>query len=231
MKAKLTIVFVVIIPSPEKGNTYSDQTDRFPYQSSQGNKYVLILYNYDTNAILQHPLKDRTASQITFAWKHTQDRLTGNGHRYNLHLLDDEISAEFKASLEDKNIAYQLSPQGNHRMNAAERSIRTFKNHFSAGLASCHPDFPIREWDRLLDQAELTFDSLRNSRFNQSSSAWTYLFGNHDFNRVPLVPPGTKFLIHSKPNERASCKYHGKEGYYVGPAKQHYRCITCWMNK
>ena len=34
--------------------------------------------------------------------------------------------------------------------NAAERAIRTFKNHFIAGLASIDNQYPIREWDRLL---------------------------------------------------------------------------------
>ena len=83
----------------------------------------------------------------------------------------------------------------------------------------------------MLDQAELALYLLRNSRVNPSLSAWNYLFGNHDFNEVSLEPPGTNVFVHSKPNERASWEYHGKEGYYGGLAKQHYRCITYWMSQ
>ena len=133
--------------------------------------------------------------------------------------------------LKTKKILYQLAPPGNHRTNAAERAIQTFKHHFLAGLASCHPDYPFREWDCLLTQAELTLNLLCNSRVNPKLSAWAYLFGNHDFNQVPLAPPGTKVIVHTKATDRASWEYHGKEGFYVGPAPKHYRCITCWMSK
>ena len=50
-------------------------------------------------------------------------------------------------------VQYQLVPPHTHRANAAEGAIQTFKNHFKSGLASLHPDFPVAEWDRLLDQA------------------------------------------------------------------------------
>ena len=38
------------------GKIYTDQTGRFPVTSSQGNKYILLLYDYDTNAILTEPI-------------------------------------------------------------------------------------------------------------------------------------------------------------------------------
>ena len=60
---------VTIIPAPEKGKTYSDQTRIFLYQSSRGTQYIFILYNYDSNAIPHAPLKNRTVEQITKAWK------------------------------------------------------------------------------------------------------------------------------------------------------------------
>ena len=55
---------------------------------------------------------------------------------------------------------FQLVPPHTHRANAAERAIQTFKNHFKAGIASLDPDFPITEWDRLLEQAFLTLNLL-----------------------------------------------------------------------
>ena len=61
---------------------------------------------------------------------------------------------------------------------------------------------PIHQWDKIVDQAELTMNSLRNSRVNPNLSAWAYLFGNHDFNKVPLAPPGAKIVLHSKPTQQ-----------------------------
>ena len=52
--------YSVIIPAPgktEKGKSYSDQTGRFPYQSSRGNKYICVTYNYNANAFLFELLK------------------------------------------------------------------------------------------------------------------------------------------------------------------------------
>ena len=49
--------YSTIIPAPDNGKTYTDQTGRFPYQSSRGNKYIFLLYNYDANAILCEAIK------------------------------------------------------------------------------------------------------------------------------------------------------------------------------
>ena len=77
-----------------------------------------------------------------------------------------------KHAFEKHNIDFQLVPPHQHRRNAAERAIMTFKNHLLAGLATCDPSFTIREWDRILDQCELTLNLLRNSRVNPNLSAW-----------------------------------------------------------
>ena len=102
------------------------------------------------------------------------------------------------------NAQFQLVPPHNHRTNLAERAIQTFKNHFKAGLSSLHPDFPIAEWDRLLPQAFLTLNLLRQATANPNLSAYAYLFGNFDFNKTPLAPPGSKVIIHIKPLQRLS---------------------------
>ena len=37
-------------------------------------------------------------------------------------------------------------------------------------------------------------------------------FGAHDFNKIPLPPPGTQVIIHSKPAKRASWVFHEEDG-------------------
>jgi hypothetical protein len=51
------------------GQIYTDQTGRPPVVSSKGNKYIMILYDYDINAILAQPIKDRTAPELLKAFK------------------------------------------------------------------------------------------------------------------------------------------------------------------
>jgi hypothetical protein len=48
----------------DAGQIYTDQTGRSPVVSSKGNKYIMILYDYDSNAILAQPIKDRTAPEL-----------------------------------------------------------------------------------------------------------------------------------------------------------------------
>jgi hypothetical protein len=62
--------------------------------------------------------------------------------------MDNEASAALKSYFTEQDMTYQLVPPHCHRHNAAERAIRTFKEHFVAGLASVDPDFPMHLWDR-----------------------------------------------------------------------------------
>ena len=123
-------------------------------------------------------------------------------------------------------VQFQLVPPHNRIANLAERAIQTFKNHFKVGLSSLHPDFCITEWDKLPPQAFLTLNLLRQATANPNLSAYTYLFCNFDFNKTPLVPPGSKVIIHNKPTQRLSFYLNGKITFYVRPAPNHYCCLA-----
>ena len=214
----------------DTGQVYSDLTGRFPVPSSSGNKYVLILYDYDSNAILCALLKTRTAADIVRAHNELFDRLQQAGATPKLHRLDNEACKELKHLLQHEHkVKFQLAPPNMHRRNAAERAIRTFKNHFIAGLSTTNPDFPLHLWDKLIPQAELTLNLLRTSRLHPQLSAHTHLMGQFDFNATPLAPPGTRVLLHEKPNQRSSWAPHGVDGWYIGPALHHYRCFTVFV--
>ena len=127
-------------------------------------------------------------------------------------------------------MTFQLVPPHVHRQNAAERAIRTFKNHFLAILATADPQLPASEWDRLLPQSELTLNLLRPSRVSPRLSAYAYLFGTFDFNKTLFAPAGTRVLVHKKPKQRNSWAYHGVEGWYIGPSLNHYCCVRCYLS-
>ena len=46
----------------------------------------------------------------------------------------------------------------NHRVNATERAIQTFKAHFISMLATTNSNFPLQLWDRLMNQVETTLN-------------------------------------------------------------------------
>ena len=215
-----------IVSLENPGKAYGDLTGAFPYTSARGNKYFLVVYCYDANAILVQLLKNRTANEIKKGYTNIIDILHKAGCQPNTFILDNEISKTLTNAFESNNINYQLVPPRNKRRNAAERAIQTWKDHFLAGLASVDPKFPIAEWDRLVLQGVLTLNLLRNARSNPKLSAWAYLFGPFNYNKTPLAPPGIKIMIHNKVEKRDSWGMRSSEGFYVGPALSHYRCIT-----
>ena len=211
------------------GKAYMDLTGGFPYMSSRGNKYIVVVYDYDSNAIVAEPIKSRQAKEIFNAFKKCEQKITKNNIAPKLYILDNECSGDLKLGILKNKQKYELVPPHQHRRNAAERAIRTYKNHLIAGLASRDPEFPVTEWDRLLPQCELTLNLLRSSRINPKLSSWSYLNGNHHFYKEALAPPGTKIIVHSKPSKRASWAYHGVQGWYIGGAPEHYRCVRCYI--
>ena len=70
----------LILPFTAKEMTYGDMTGAFPYTSTRGNKYIYLMYDYDSNAILVHPLKSRQAHEIHDAWQTLTNRLEKHGH-------------------------------------------------------------------------------------------------------------------------------------------------------
>ncbi|KAI2506705.1 Reverse transcriptase (RNA-dependent DNA polymerase) [Fragilaria crotonensis] len=217
------------IVEPPTGQIHTDQTGKFVVASSTGNNYILVLYDYDSNSILVAPMRSRTGPCILAAFQGLHARLVAAGLRPRLHRLDNECSVALKQFLVAEDIDFQLVPPGMHRRNAAERAIRTFKNHFIAGLCSVDKNFPLHLWDKLLPQAELTLNLLRGSRINPKLSAHAQLHGAVDFNRTPIAPPGIRVLVHVKPAERTTWSPHGADGWYTGPALESYRCYTVWL--
>jgi hypothetical protein len=155
--------------------------------------------------------------------------LVRQGHPPDLHILDNECSEDLRKAFLKYKIKFQNVPPHVHQVNAAERAIRTYKNHFITILCNTDSAFPMAEWDRLLAQATLTLNLLRSSRIHPSLSAHALLFGNFDFNRTPMAPPGTRIVAHENSDNRPSYGKHGKVGWYIGPSLDHYRCYKCYF--
>jgi hypothetical protein len=145
--------------------------------------------------------------------------------------LDNQASFALGNYLKKQGIDYQPAPPHIHRRNNSERAIQTFKDHFIEGLCSVDPNFSLKLWDKLLPQATITLNLLKKSRINPRMSTYAQLNGHFDFNRTPMAPPVTRIIAHEKPDQRASWKPHGFDGYYLGPALAHYRYYQVHITK
>ena len=129
---------------------YTDQTGKFNVRSIRGYQYILITYSYDANAILVRPLWTRKGIELLDAIKEIHTYLIQRGFQPKHQILDNEASLALKTYLKTKLDSFQFVPPHLHRRNAAERAIRTFKNHFISILCRVHHNFPIYLWCKLL---------------------------------------------------------------------------------
>ena len=77
-----------------------------------------------------------------------------------MHVMDNECPDTVKTYLRDNNIAFQLIPPHIHCINAAEKDIGTFEDHFMAGLCRVNSNFPMHQWCRLIPLATNTLNLL-----------------------------------------------------------------------
>jgi hypothetical protein len=190
------LVYAVVV---DQGHLYTDLTGKFPMRSSKGNYYVTVCYIYDCKNVKVVPMKSRSDSECFKAYDSAHQKLTVKGSKPKLQTLDNEASAALKNFFIEHDIAYQLVPPHCHRGNAAERAIRTFKEHFVAGISPVDPSFPLHLWDRLLPQAEITLNLIRTSRLHTQLSAAAHFHSLVDYNKTAFAPPGCKIIAHEKP--------------------------------
>jgi hypothetical protein len=127
----------------DAGQIYTDQTGRFPVVSSKCNKCIMILYDYDSNAIMAQPIKDRTSPELLRAFQFMEQELVDHGLKPKLMRVDNEASTLIRTYLHQQTITFQLVPPYSYRRNAAERAIRSFKDHLITGLCSTEKSFPM----------------------------------------------------------------------------------------
>jgi hypothetical protein len=74
----------------ETSQIYTELTCRFPTTSLSGNKYILILYDYDRNSVLSVPMKNRGDKEIVRGFDLLIQSLIIRGLRPSLRRLENE---------------------------------------------------------------------------------------------------------------------------------------------
>jgi hypothetical protein len=175
-------------------------------------------------------MASRNHTEYVRAFKNVVKFFTALGRKPFYQRLDNESSAVLESYFKSQNITIQYCPPGQHRANSAERSIHTYENHVISTLATTDPAFPLPLWDKLLPQIEFCLNHLRPFKPNPTISAYAGIHGgSHNFRTQPIAPAGIKVVIHDKPSAHASWASHGVEGFYLGPALQHYRCYHVYV--
>ena len=209
---------------------YSYQTGRFPITSRKGSKYVMIVYEYDSNHIHGEPIKYQNAVYLTRANEKLHKMFTSRGLQPQLHILDNECSNLFKNFMTKVDEKFQFVPPHLHQLNAAKRQIQTSNNHFIAGISSVNKDFPMHLWCRLIPQACPVLNLPRQSRINPKFSDYEQVHGAYYFNTNPVAPPGTRVVVHENPAVRGSWLIRGIGGWYLCNALHHCICFEVFVN-
>ena len=76
----------------------SDLSGRYPVKSARGHKYMFVMYDFNTDYINAVPIKSRMLRHIEGEWPQ----------------LDNEVSKELIAAIENHKLVYQLASLGDH---------------------------------------------------------------------------------------------------------------------
>eukprot|EP00804_Cyclotella_cryptica_P002616 CCRYP_010443-RA/>CCRYP_010443-RA protein AED:0.32 eAED:0.22 QI:0/-1/0/1/-1/1/1/0/664 len=208
----------------QAGTMYTDATGALPAISLEGHQYYFVAYAYDPNYIFAKPLSNLKDETILTAFGEVVQQLKDKGFKPAFNVTDNQAATPIKNYLSREGATWQFVEPNNHRVNAAERAIQTYKNHFISGLCTTDSEWPLQLWDNLTEQALITLNLLRTSRVDPTKSAYHQLHGHkYDWNAHPLAPPGTKAIVYESPQGRASWGSRGLDAWYCGPSFDHYQ--------
>ena len=96
------MLFTKIIDTQQSITT--DITGQLPVTSNQRNKYLFVLYKYDRNSILVHPMKARTDKEFIRVFQDLCMHLTTRGLNPNYMQLDNDALSESQDLLKENRI-------------------------------------------------------------------------------------------------------------------------------
>jgi hypothetical protein len=140
-KGLTNLVFMVI--HDITGLVISDQTGHFPITSNRVHAYLITFYIYNAYFIASVPIKNCTKQELLQAYQITYKYLSTRGFKPCLHKMDNKTLKDVKNFIQSQQTSLQYTPPDIHCTNSAEQAICTWKNHFTAGIASLPKSFPI----------------------------------------------------------------------------------------
>ena len=198
-----------------KRNITTDVCSTSPTMSNRGMKYILVLYNYDSNLIAARTMQLYKGAAVTDTYESIYIDLTDTGITPILEYLDNETSKELIAAIKKNYLKYQLAAPHDHQLNSAERAVNTFNNQFLTILAGCDKLLPKYQWCQLVPQAVVILNVLQQSRISFKLSTHNQVFGKFNFQQTRLAPLGTKVITHERPDQRKTWHKNSLSGFMV----------------
>jgi hypothetical protein len=138
--------------------------------------------------------------------------------------MDTETSRDVEEFIKTQNTTPQYTTPGRHCA-PVEKAMQTYKSYLKSMTASLPSSFPISYWCRLLEQCDLSVNTVCPRRLNPKLSAWTAMEGEFHFESTPLAPPGSQMLMQVKPGNRHTFGLNAKKAWYTGSCLNHYRAF------
>jgi hypothetical protein len=151
------------------------------------------------------------------------------GYKICLSIMDNQATKIIKKILDEEQSDLLLVEPHNHRVNATEQAIQTFKVYFISALATTNSKFPLHLWDRLTPQVKSTLNMMRPLHINPNISAYEAIHGPYDWNHFPLAPPGCKAVVYKSPKTQGLWGSNGINAWCIGPSLDHYQCNNCFI--
>ena len=102
----------------------------------------MVAVELDGNYINGEPLQSWSAKSLTKAYQAIFQHWKTTGVICpNWHILNNEAPEELKQAIRENKYRVELTPADQHRQNAAEQAIQTFKRNFISFLAGVDNSF------------------------------------------------------------------------------------------
>jgi hypothetical protein len=161
-----------------------------PFVSFDGSMCFLVIYHYEANAIMAMPIAGLDDQSNFNTYKANFNKLAHKGFKPKLNIMDNQATKHIKQFHTEEECKLQLVESHNHRINAVECAIQTFKDAFISTLTTTDCDFLLQLWDKLTPQVINTLNMLRALCIDPTNLAYEVLYGPYDWNRYPLAPLG-----------------------------------------
>ena len=88
-----------IVPFNLNIKVFSYLSGAFPHKSSRVNVYVMVMYDYDSNAIMAEPIKNRQAATICYTFLKIHKVLKARVSNPKVYIMDNECSSDLKEAI------------------------------------------------------------------------------------------------------------------------------------
>jgi hypothetical protein len=136
-----------------KDTLYMDQTGCFPFVSSLGNHYIMILHHVDSNSSWSKALKNNSEGKLILSRHCALAQMAWRGIVPRHQILNNQALFAYKTIIELTKMTSGLVLPDNHCCNLVKKDIQMFKDHM-VSISKCLPTMPMHLWCQFLPQIE-----------------------------------------------------------------------------